>query len=143
MTTQTWRGWRFVQPETEIPEEGTGVLVGASGGIETVEGHAAVRQSLLMLLSTTPGERVMRPDYGCDLRRLVFSPNDDTTAGLAIHYVRQAVARFEPRVKVLRVDATRDEADPGRLQLYLEYCLRATLERSALGFSLELSGDSP
>ena len=71
-------------------------------------GDEAVRQSILLLLSTIPGERVMRPTYGCHLHRLVFWPNDDTTAGLAIHYVRRAVERFEPRVEVIRVDATRD-----------------------------------
>ena len=53
----------------------------------------AVRQSILMLLSTRPGERVMPPDYGCPIHRLVFSPNDATTAGLAIHYVRHSLLR--------------------------------------------------
>ena len=59
-------------------------------------GPDAVRQSILLLLSTRPGERVMRPDNGCDLYRLAFAPSDDMTAGLAIHYVRQAVERWEP-----------------------------------------------
>lgn len=141
MSVPRWRGWRFDQPAIDMPDEAAGLSTSASGGIDTVDGHAAVRQSLLMLLSTTPGERVMRPDYGCDLRRLVFSPNDDTTAGLAIHYVRQAVARFEPRVKVLRIDAVRVESEPGRLDLVLEYCLRSTLERNTLTFNIGLSGD--
>ena len=56
----------------------------------------AVRQALFLLLSTTPGERLMRPGYGSRLHRLVFAPNDDTTAGLAIHYVRQAIAAGSP-----------------------------------------------
>ena len=70
--------------------------------------EASVRQAILLLLSTRPGERVMRPTYGCDLHRLVFSPNDDTTAGLAIHYVRQALERWEPRIEVIRLDAGRE-----------------------------------
>ena len=41
----------------------------------------------------------MRPGYGCHLFRLAFAPNDDTTAGLAIHYVRQALERWEPRIE--------------------------------------------
>ena len=52
-----------------------------------IAGDAAIRQSIILLLTTTPGERVMRPDYGCPLHRLMFQPNDATTAGLAIHYV--------------------------------------------------------
>ena len=58
-------------------------LDSARGRLAMVEGNAAVRQAIQMLLSTAPGERVMRPGYGCDLQRLVFAPNDDTTAGLA------------------------------------------------------------
>jgi len=46
------------------------------------------------------GERVLRPEYGCDLHRLVFSPNDATTAGLAVHYVRAALLRWEPRIEI-------------------------------------------
>ena len=57
----------------------------------------------------------MRPDYGCDIHRLIFSPNDDTTAGLAIYYVQRALDRWEPRVEVLQPDARRDPEDPGRL----------------------------
>ena len=59
--------------------------------LATVEGDDAVRQAILLLLTTRPGERVMRRTYGSLLHRLVFAPNDDTTAGLAIHYVRQAL----------------------------------------------------
>ena len=81
-----------------------------------VEDDASIRQSLLLLLSTSPGERVMRPDYGCSLRRLVFAPNDDTTAGLAIHYVRQAVERWEPRVEILASMPVATRSIPERLR---------------------------
>ena len=55
--------------------------------------------------SPVPASVVMRPQYGSLLHRLVFAPDDATTAGLAIHYVRQALVRWEPRVEVLDVDA--------------------------------------
>jgi phage baseplate assembly protein W len=98
-------GWRFDVPQLDQPDQPVGLIIGPTGGIDTVTSDAAIHQSLLLLLSTRPGERVMRPTYGCDLNRLIFSPNDDTTAGLAMHLVRQAVTRWEPRVEVLRVDA--------------------------------------
>ena len=107
-----YRAWRFVHPDI-VAEEGAasgGLQVTPRGRIDMVQDDASIRQSLLLLLSTSPGERVMRPDYGCYLRRLVFAPNDDTTAGLAIHYVRQAVGRWEPRVEIIGVDAGRDPA---------------------------------
>ena len=91
------RSWRFRVPRLDAPPgEPVGLVVDPAGAIDTVADDEAIRQSLLMLISTRPGERVMRPEYGCDLHRLVFSPNDDTTAGLAIHFVRQAVERWEP-----------------------------------------------
>jgi len=97
-----------------------------SGGLQLVRGDAAVRQSIMLLLTTMPGERVMRPDYGCPLHRLLFWPNDATTAGLAIHYVRQAIRRFEPRVQIVRLDAGADRNDPSLLVVTVEYRVRET-----------------
>src|SRR5215468_12298027 len=104
-----------------MPEDWAGLNLSPTGGIEMVEDRDSVRQAILLLLSTRPGERVMRPNYGCDLHRLVFSPNDNTTAGLAIHYVRQAIERWEPRVEVVRLDAERDpeQTNPGYLGITL------------------------
>lgn len=105
-----------------------------------VDGHDSVRQAILLLLSTILGERVMRPDYGCQLHRLVFSPNDETTAGLAIHYVRQALDLWEPRIDVLRLDAERNAEDPEQLTISLEYRVRATQQTGTTTFSFNLSG---
>ena len=102
----------------------------------------SIRQALILLLSTRPSERVMRPSYGCHLNRLVFSPNDDTTAGLAIHYVNQAIARWEPRIDVEWLDADRDPSDSSRLTILLEYQIRSTRQRDALELSYDLSEGS-
>jgi len=107
-----------------------------------VEDEESVRQAILLLLATRPGERVMRPDYGCELHRLMFSPNDDTTAGLATHYVQRALARWEPRIQVLHLDTSRVQEEPGRLDIQLEYRVRATQRSGRLNFPLELSGES-
>jgi phage baseplate assembly protein W len=113
-------GLRFAHPEFD-DYASAGLIASGTGRLETVSGPELIRQSLLLLLSTYPGERVMRPDYGCELLTLTFARNDDTTAGLAIHYVRQAVERFEPRVRIIRVDATRSPESPERLDVLLEY----------------------
>ncbi len=142
MTRATWRGIRFLVPGFDAPAagEGAGLAVTPQGRLATVADRAAVRQALLLLLSTRPGERVMRPGYGCDLFKLVFWPNDDTTAGLAIHYVRQAVLRWEPRVDRLEVDATRNPDDPARLDITLAYRVRSTGEPERLSVQLDLEG---
>jgi len=87
---------------------------------------ASIRQALLLLLSTRPGERVNRPDYGCHLFRLAFAPADDTTAGLAIHYVSRAVEKWEPRVTVLAVEAGVPADDPALLEVRMRYRIKAT-----------------
>lgn len=134
-----WSSWRFrVPPYDAPPGEPVGLVIDPAGAIDTVADDEAIRQSLLLLISTRPGERVMRPEYGCDLQRLVFSPSDDTTAGLAIHFVRQAVERWEPRVEILGVDAGPDPEKAPRLQIVLDYRVRATLRRDRVVVGLDL-----
>jgi uncharacterized protein len=142
VSIRRYRAWRFIHPDFDLPEDWAGLNFSPAGGIEMVDDHDSVRQAILLLLSTRPGERVMRPDYGCDLHKLVFSPNDDTTAGLAIHYVRQAINRWEPRIVVLRLDAYRDDDYPERLNILLEYRLRSMSQRDGLMFSVNLSGEA-
>lgn len=141
MKPPTLRAFRFVHPDFDAGEA-PGLGLSPRGGAAMVEEDAAVRQSLLILFSTLPGERVMRPEYGCNLQRLVFAPNDDTTAGLAIHYVRQAIARFEPRVKILRLDAGRHPQASELLEIRLDYRLRADHSAGSISFAIDLgAGD--
>lgn len=140
MSAPLYRTFAFQHPDIPSPR-GTGLLLRAAGGIATVELGESLRQAIFLLLTTVPGERVMRPDYGCDLHQLVFSPNDETTAGLAIHYVRRAVEQFEPRAEIVRVDASANPDDPGRLDVTLDYRVRATQQDGQLAVSLNLQGE--
>jgi hypothetical protein len=130
-----------VHPDSDLPQTAIGLRVSSQGDIALIEGSEAVRQSILLLFSTIPGERVMRPEYGCELYRLVFSPNDDTTAGLAIHYVRRALERWEPRVDIVHLDARRNPERPELLDILLEYRVRALQRQEQLVFSVDLSGE--
>jgi Bacteriophage baseplate protein W len=142
MNTHRYRAWRFLHPDLDMPEDWAGLSFSPTGGIEMVGERESVRQAVLLLLSTRTGERVMRPDYGCDLHKLVFSPNDDTTAGLAMHYVRQAIEWWEPRIVIERLDAGRDEAYPERLNILLEYRMSSLNTRDSLMFSVNLTGEA-
>jgi phage baseplate assembly protein W len=133
--------WQFLHPDLSAWEGAPGLRITPTGSIAMVEEEASVRQAILLLLSISPGERVMRPEYGCELRKLIFSPNDDTSAGLAIHYVRQALELWEPRIEVVRLDAVRNDEDPARLTVYLEYRVRATQRLQDASFSLNLAGE--
>jgi phage baseplate assembly protein W len=106
-------GWAFpVQPED-------------GGGVALAEGEESVRQSVLIILGTTPGERVMRPDFGCGLADLVFSVGGANAAGAAAVEVERALTLWEPRLDVVAVDATFDEAGE-TLAIRVEYRVRAT-----------------
>ncbi|MCA9972851.1 MAG: GPW/gp25 family protein [Anaerolineales bacterium] len=127
---------RFNHPDLDAGRAGLR-LTPAGGTLALVDGEAAVRQAILLLLSTRPGERVMRPDYGCDIHQLAFAENDETTAALAIHFVRQALLRWEPRVDIVNLDA---EPQPvaGVLTIDLTYQVRLTRRQESLRFSLNL-----
>jgi hypothetical protein len=168
MKSTPGKGWLFkgaelagAKSESSAPE---GIALTPGGRIAMVSGDAAIRQSIILLLTTIPGERVMRPDFGCPLHRLLFSPNDATTAGLAIHYVRQALVRFEPRIDIVSLDANAagvvvrgvgqapaadgDPADERRhsldenstLVVSLVYKVRATNRVASLQFEVGLDG---
>jgi Bacteriophage baseplate protein W len=130
MTMPTYRALRFIDPD--------GLALTATGAVAMVDGDASVRQAILLLLSTVPGERLMRPDYGSHLHRLLFAPNDHTTAGLAIHYVRQALRRWEPRVDVVDLDAGADPDIATRLNITLRYQVRSSRAVDDLIFPFDL-----
>jgi phage baseplate assembly protein W len=133
------RAIRFHGAATAGYGGGTGPAVTAAGALSVVEGDGAVRQALLLLLATTPGERLMRPEYGCHLNRLLFAPNDHTTAGLAVHYVRQAVQRWEPRADIVELDAAADPDIATRLNIRLRYRVRATAALDVIELPLDLA----
>jgi len=97
------------------------------------QGHIAmnsledqVRQSILLILQTAKGERMMRPEFGAGLQPLVFSPMNATTAALAAHEVKDALIRFEPRIEVLDVTANADPKDSSALLVQISYRVRRT-----------------
>ena len=122
------------------PDEGP--VVTATGKLAMVHGDEAIRQAIMLLLGTVPGERLMRPDYGSHLHRLLFSANDQTTAGLAIHYVRQALQRWEPRVEIEEIDADPDPDVASRLNIHLRYRVKQTLTVDVLDYQLSLGETS-
>jgi uncharacterized protein len=94
MTDFLGRGWRFPVARD-----------GAAGRFSVAEYEASVDDAIHIILSTALGERVMRPTFGCGIQDLVFAPNSAATRGMAEHYVREALMRWEPRIDVLDVKA--------------------------------------
>lgn len=98
----------------------------------------SVRQSILIILTTARGERVMRPDFGCDIHELVFAPNNAATRGLAESHVEEALLLWEPRIKVLDVTARPDGEQGEVLNIGIEYLVRTTDNRFNLVYPFYL-----
>lgn len=117
------RGWRF--PPT----------FGACGGdVETVAGEANVQQSLEILLTTAPGERVLQEAFGCDLRRVMFEEADEGLAGAVRRLIEDAVAAHEPRIELDRVDVERTEDEAYGLLVHIHYTVLGKRSRFNLVF---------
>jgi len=117
----------FNNGNTSIKENfGGGLSVSPYGGIKMVDEDLSIKQSIMMILSMVPGERVMRPDYGCELYKIVFSPNDETTAGLAIHYIKKALSKWEKRIYVVDIDASPSAAHGEILEITMTYRIKST-----------------
>ena len=104
------------------------------GRIELVHQEQDVEEAIRLILMTRKGERPMRPEFGSDLFSLQFAPNDASTAGLARRYVRESLARWEPRIDTLDVIAGPDPVNPARLVIEVRYRLRATNSERNLVF---------
>jgi uncharacterized protein len=97
-----------------------------------------VRQSIVIILSTSKGERVMRPDFGCGLHDLVFAVNGSATQGMAEFHVRDALLVWEPRIDVLRVEALSAGEQGEQLLLDIDYRVRLTDSRYNLVYPFYL-----
>lgn len=107
--------------------------VDARGGIRLAGGGDEIDGAIRMILSTTPGERPMRPEFGCTLTDYVFAPMDSSTLALTEQAVRRALARWEPRIDVLDVVAEPD-VPSGRVELTITYVIRSTNDHRNLVF---------
>ena len=98
--------------------------IGPSGGIAIVSRDEEIAESMRLILGTSPGERPMRPEFGCPIHDHVFAPADATTTGLIAFEVRNALTRWEPRIDVLDVVVTRDDDQPTLLYIDITYSIR-------------------
>jgi phage baseplate assembly protein W len=116
-------GWAFFPMRTDV-----------TGGIALVTRTREVEEAIRIILSTAPGERPMRPDFGCGIHDFVFAPADAATAGQIAFEVRSALDRWEPRITVLDVLVTADPADTATLRIEIRYALRGTNDPRNLVF---------
>lgn len=106
----------------------------ATGSVALVRGEREIVESIQLILATAPGERPMRPEFGCAIHDLVFAPADAATAGRIAYEVRLSLERWEPRIELTDVVVGFDAVDDGLLLIDIRYTLRASNDPRNLVF---------
>lgn len=109
------------------------------GGAQMVSDEDDIRQSLEILLGTTPGERFLRPKFGMSLRDQLFEPMSTSMVNLVLDRVRTAILLYEPRIKVLRLTLDPSRVTEGQFVLDLLYEVLSTNSRFNLVYPFNLT----
>lgn len=121
------KGWKFpVTVDT------------STGRIAMSEYEQDIKEAIWIILSTSKGERVMRPDFGCGIHELVFEPINTATISKIQDNIREALVLWEPRIEVIKVDVSQEKAHEGKLQISIDYRVRTTNNRSNLVYPFYL-----
>ncbi|MGH6655746.1 MAG: GPW/gp25 family protein [Actinocrinis sp.] len=116
------RGWAFP------------LRLDSTGAFALSSGDQDVAEAIRLILGTAPGERPLRPEFGCPVHELIFDTVDAALAGRAGALVSAALTRWEPRIDVLGVDARPDPDAPQVLRISVDYRINATNDRRNLVF---------
>lgn len=113
----------------------------ATGALATVGDTAVVAQAIRLLLRTQPGDRLMRPGYGCDLKQFLFNPNTVATRRLIAQEVTRAIRSNEDRVQLDAVNVTADEREPAQVDIAIAYTLVRTGAASGVSVPFRLDAE--
>jgi phage baseplate assembly protein W len=114
--------------------------VGADGRLAVSADDDNVRESIRLILLTEPGERLLREEFGCGLRRFLFEPNTATTRALIRDRITQSLGRWEPRVSLDDVTVEADPGNPRLVAITILFRLVATQAAGRVALTLELKG---
>ncbi|GAB1420218.1 GPW/gp25 family protein [Anaerolineales bacterium] len=104
-----------------------------------VSDDVAIRQAIYVIIFTVPGERVMRPEFGCQIHELIFDPANEETAILAERYVREAILRWEPRIDIMSLEVDPGDAGRGELMIRIQYLIKGQYEPRSLVYPYYLN----
>ncbi|RPJ44327.1 MAG: baseplate protein [Chloroflexi bacterium] len=113
------------------------------GAISQAAYETDIKQAIYIILSTNPGERVMRPDFGAGLKAFVFEPANPTTLARLRSRVENSLIAWEPRIDVLEVKVSAPRSSPGRVDISIDYRVRATNSVTNLVYPFYLQEGTP
>lgn len=97
-----------------------------TGKIEESSYEESIRESIYLIVMTKKGERIMRPDFGCDIHQYMFEPINSTMLTLVRCAVKEALTRWEPRIEDIEVETLTSQEEENKLQLVIHYRIKAT-----------------
>lgn len=106
--------------------------VDSTGSIAMVTGPEDIDRSIVVVLSTAKGERLMRPQFGCAIWDQLFDPINANTLGQMAQSVRESLSQWEPRIEVELVVADADPSTDGKVKIEITYRVKATNDRRNL-----------
>ncbi len=93
-------------------------------GVATSEYEQNIKECVTVILGTKPGERQMLPDFGCRIHEVMYSPNTSATSATVARYVQTALATWEPRIEVTKVDSWAEAS--GTIRVSVQYKIKST-----------------
>ena len=112
--------------------------IDAQGGLSLTSERNELEQSIQIILRTIPGQRVMRPAFGCRLYELIFAPNNSHTAAQARRFVEEALGMWEPRINLTLVEVHAVDGGSNRLIINVDYEVKATHDQRSLVYPFYL-----
>lgn len=100
--------------------------VDGRGMVETSSGERSVAEAVRLILGTAVGERIMQPEFGCQIHELVFHPVNANTCSMVSLYVNQALIKWEPRIENISVQSYPDPTSENTILIIVDYKVRST-----------------
>jgi phage baseplate assembly protein W len=107
--------------------------------ISMVDADTDIKQAIYIILNTAPGERVMHPDFGCNIHDLIFWPANDQTAAIIERYVTEALTRWEPRIRLHEVRAVPEATEVGQMLINIVYEIKQTHDKRSMVYPFYLT----
>ncbi len=126
-------GWKF-PVDADAPESGSGPINQIADSADTEN----IKESVRIILGTSKGERVMRPDLGCGINELVFEVINTTTISRITFHIKEALRKWEPRIEVVDVAVDYDYHKGNELKITITYLIRSSNKRQNLVYPFYL-----
>ena len=100
--------------------------IDGGGGLSMSQYDENIEECVRIVLGTAVGERIYRPLFGCRVHDLLFEPNNPHTRTMAAHHVKEALDKWEPRIRDINIHSRQDPDDPNAILIDIKYSVRAT-----------------